>query len=381
MKEILIDFPDRGAIEAEAATWLIRLDGDEDLSSTEVAALQEWLRRSPVHQKELKNLASLWGKMNVLTKLAVPLARGYSPQSKYIGMHQRLFRGAVPRYFAAGFAVMAASISVFLMLGRVTEPVEDLDSNGIYLTAVGQQSTTALSDGSLVELNTNSRIEVEYDEDFRDIVLLQGEAHFTVTKDIDRPFRVYVGDSRIQAVGTAFSVYMKDDGVNVTVLDGSVALAVLDQRASSGKEADQLHNPNDSIAAEGIYMTDDLETLGTLIAGQSAVMRHASTNDMRRLSLSDVVETIDKSEIERRLSWRDGFLTFSGETLEEALKEISRYTTVTIEISDPQVKDLRIGGRIPVGETQALFHALETNFGLRVTRIDRQRVGLSSDRT
>ena len=80
----------------------------------------------------------------------------------------------------------------------------------------------------------------------------------------------------------------------------------------------------------------------------------------------------------KRLSWREGVLTFAGDPLEVVVEEISRYTTVSIEFSDPAVRAIRIGGRFPIGETDAMFAALEANFGLRVTRLSHDRVMVSA---
>jgi ferric-dicitrate binding protein FerR (iron transport regulator) len=39
---------------------------------------------------------------------------------------------------------------------------------------------------------------------------------------------------------------------------------------------------------------------------------------------------------------------------------------------------MRIGGRFPVGETETMLAALETNFNLRATRLSHNRVVLST---
>ena len=72
-------------------------------------------------------------------------------------------------------------------------------------------------------------------------------------------------------------------------------------------------------------------------------------------------------------------MTFAGDPLEQVVAEISRYTTVTVVIPDPEVRAIRIGGRIAVGETDGMIAALETNFGLRVTRIGQDRIEITTD--
>ena len=106
---------------------------------------------------------------------------------------------------------------------RLRDPITA--ANGLYATAVGQQTTTVLPDGSQIILNTNSQIRVKYGDQYRQVHLLQGEALFTVAKNSSRPFRVYAGSGQIQAIGTAFSVYLKGPVVQVTVTEGRVALA------------------------------------------------------------------------------------------------------------------------------------------------------------
>ena len=75
-----------------------------------------------------------------------------------------------------------------------------------------------------------------------------------------------------------------------------------------------------------------------------------------------------------RLSWRQGLLIFSGETLETVLQEVGRYTPVEIEVAAPELRAIEIGGQIRVGDTDAMFKALEANFGVKVQRLSYNRV-------
>ena len=104
----IVEFPDRRRVEHEAADWLIKLDRNSEPSADELGNLREWLSRSPVHREELGTLARLWGNMNVLTELAVPLgnagvrARATRPADRgRIGMRVAL----------AGFTAMLVIIA------------------------------------------------------------------------------------------------------------------------------------------------------------------------------------------------------------------------------------------------------------------------------
>jgi transmembrane sensor len=83
-------------------------------------------------------------------------------------------------------------------------------------------------------------------------------------------------------------------------------------------------------------------------------------------------------EVDRKLSWREGVLSFSGEPLEHVVEEVSRYTSITIVNSDPAIRDISIGGYFKAGETDAMFEALETSFGVRVNRVNDRLVYLAA---
>jgi len=373
VKENIIEFPNRSVVSDEAAMWLVRLDSDRPLSAQEQVDLRKWLQQSPQHSQELNELAALWGRMNVLTELAVPLekpltalarARVCEPEREWF------VRGL--GWAAVAAAVVILGLAVILTTWQRQIPWDA--GNGLYATAVGHQRRVTLTDGSIVLLNTNSRIRVEYSTKYRNVYLLQGEAYFEVAKNAAQPFRVYAGNGRVQAVGTAFSVYLKNNAVDVTVTEGRVALASLDAPAvaetgRAGTRAAAGAGPVDGAPVKDLVMLD---------AGQSTTIREADEDAADDMGGIDEIETVDRQEMNKRLSWQRGLLTFAGDPLEKVVKEISRYTTLSIEITDPGVRAIKIGGQFPVGETDAMLDALEVNFGLRVTRLDDNHVHLAA---
>ncbi len=69
MKNI-VSFPDAAVVKKEAAHWIARLDGDEELSPVERESLRKWIHTSPAHHQALYDAAELWGNLNILTELA-----------------------------------------------------------------------------------------------------------------------------------------------------------------------------------------------------------------------------------------------------------------------------------------------------------------------
>ena len=367
-------FPNRHAVRQEAADWLIRLDGDVKPDAQELDELREWLARSPVHSEELNRLNNFWAN-NILTELMVPFDRGMRRPGLFavIGTFLR-----APRRAVSAFAVALVCMLVLLNLWNTSTNM--MQSNGLYMTAVGQQKTLDLPDGSTIVLNTDSQLKVDYTNRHRNIRLMKGEAYFDVAKNPDQPFRVYAGGGRVQAVGTAFNVYLQDDGLNVFVTEGSVALASL--RVSKDlRQRPQLARNQQGSSRIDDYVNTQSEELGMLDAGQAVTLgkelNSAEAIETVRQTLIESVNTMDERELKRRQSWRDGLLVFSGETLEQVVEEISRYTTVSIEITDPQVRQIQIGGRFKAGDLDNMFMALEANFGLEVNRLSYHRAQLT----
>ncbi|UTW45759.1 FecR domain-containing protein [bacterium SCSIO 12696] len=366
------------AVSEQAADWLIRMDGDKPLTKAELKELGEWLHRSPMHRSELESLYALWSD-NVLTELMQPLHQGVSTDKAEFVERKGSITRSPWRWAAMASCILCVCVLAFLNFSTRQELG---NGNGIYATSIGEQKTLSLLDGSTVLLNTNSELEVSYAETHRSVYLLRGEAYFEVAKNADRPFRVYAGSGRIQAIGTAFSVHVQESDVSVLVAEGSVAFAPVQQALTEG----QVTQSNEQISQKDTYGknrsidvdSSQLEPVAESIlnAGESGtiallVKKHTDTAKVEKKS-------IPSSELFRKHSWRDGYLTFSGESLEDAMQEVSRYTTMSIEITDQKVAGIPIGGRFKFDEMEKMFDILEQGFGIDVHRVGENRVQLSS---
>ena len=336
-------FSNKGTIEAEAREWLIRLDGDTPLTSEERAVLREWAGRSPAHRQELKRISGFWDRANILTELAVPL-RSEQTQPGASGFF-------VGYRLAATAAILLLAVAI-AATSRMYFPGTNINNNGIYGTAIGQQRTVTLPDGSAIKLNTDSQVQVDYGSNVRKIRLLRGESLFEVSHDPAKPFEVYARGNMIRAVGTAFSVRLIGDAVKVTVAEGKVELAKV-KDPSTGSDSNR--SPD---------LRPVPERLGFLEHGQSATLGN-TVNDLTMLA---------QQELEQQLSWSHGFLSFSGESLRKVVNEINRYTPITIEIADLSLETLKVGGRFRVDDLDAMLEVLETSFGIRISRIGDQRI-------
>ena len=335
-------------INEQACAWIAKMH-DADLTPAEATELQQWMRQSPAHKAELKRMASRWDELNVLTELAVPLK---SPVTKSPTKKSSVKKSVAAPVPVFAFALKAWGVAASVMLLAFTlwfiQPPSNPQASLAYATVIGEQRLVTLSDQTTVLLNTNSAIQVNYSVNTRTIKLLQGEAHFDVTSNPQRPFRVKAGKGVVNAIGTAFSVRLREEAVDVIVTEGRVEFN------------------RQSLAAIGLSRESAI-----IDAGQSAV-------------LNEVVDTIEMVQntsdpwLNKKLSWRNGLLKFSGDPLEDVVAEISRYTELNIVILDPQLRSLRVGGLFKVGETHKMFEVLEKGFGVHAQHINDKTVHLTA---
>jgi transmembrane sensor len=347
-------------INQEACAWIAKLHGGEP-SQHEKEELRVWMAQSPAHKAEIRHLAKLWGELNVLTELAVvaelPVTESWwNSLSLSFLFRRRVLMGAMG---CAVLVLMAVLVPPYYSDTTPHKLSPVLHTTVLHTTVVGEQQLITLDDGSTILLNTDSQVKVDYTTSARNIYLSRGQAHFDVVSNPVRPFRVFAGQGMVRAVGTAFSVYLKDRFLEVTVTEGSIELHAI-------------HQPeNDNELVFGEAALDEMERLVVVKAGQNVTFDPA-------VKTIKSIETVNALAISRKLAWREGLLKFSGDPLQEVVEEVSRYTDISIVILDPEIRELRIGGFFQVGEVEKMFEALETSFGVRVVRVDENLVHLAA---
>ncbi len=341
----IVRFPDRKAIEEEAAIWVARLDARGELTAAELTLLKQWVSQSNQHKEAIDRMSALWGGFDILDEM------NYTEETSADILRPTWYSS--PKWWATG--AVAATLLVVSFVGIIggQQVGPELEQAGHYLTVIGEQRTIALSDGSEVILNTNSEIKIDLRDSVRNIHLLKGEAHFDVASDKERPFLVHANGGIVKAVGTAFTVFLRKKAVEVTVSEGVVAL---------------FPQTEGSVVDEALgHAPASLTPVAALTAGQNAVFGE-EVESMTRMS---------DEALDRKLLWRGGFIAFAGEPLATVVADVSRYTDVVIEINDPLLEQLPIGGYFKVGEVEGMFEALEGAFGVSVERLSPTRVRLS----
>lgn len=346
----IYEFPRHDQRYDEASVWIAKLDND--LSAADQEALQEWMAADHENQTVLMEMAILWDKMGDLSRLSdlFPEA-GIRP-------------GKSPRFALA----TAASIFITLLAGvwavialnsgdapDTRQAVIVAAPDTVYETAIGEQSTVHLPDGTQLVLNTHSLVEVNYSDQYRLLRLKRGEIHVQVAHVEARPLSVIAGDTIVKAVGTAFSLEISSNQhIELVVTEGKVLVGV--------------HQITPVGVTDDVTPDIQVSSSVTVMAGEQIILG----------TPEEEVTNVSPDEIEVKLSWRQGNLVFRGELLEDAVAEIGRYTTVEFEILDDDLKKVRIAGRFRAGDVDGLLATLRENFDISYERTGDGRILLTS---
>ena len=299
-------------IDGLAADWAVRRDL-RDLSPEEEAEFQDWLAADARHLGAYGRAEAVLGRLERLNVAALEPAENANPSR----WNRRLI-------LAGGAAAsVAATIGVALHL---PESVPE----STFSTAIGQIREVVLADGSVVFLNTDTKIRVRFTEKTRDIALLKGEAQFDVAKNKKRPFIVSAGDTRVRAVGTSFTVSMlPKKPIQVLVKEGVVEL----QRT-------------DAVMAIPVRASANIQAIAPVGA-------------------PIVTVAVPDEKLVRDLAWQRGRIALDNRSLEDAADEFARYSEVRIVV-DPAVSDRTITGLFASNDPVAFARAAAAVLKLRV---------------
>lgn len=333
----------------QASDWVAKLD--RTLTQQEQSQLKKWLAQSPSHLNALLEVAKLWDKMEDLTRLSdlFPKSGVRKTQSK------------------PWSAFIAASLFIIASLGfyhvqtieypSSNKAPDQLSAHMQYKTQVGQTNSINLPDNSTLVLNTDSIVKVKYSQHTRIIELLQGEIHIDVAHDKLRPLSVIAGGKVIQAVGTAFNVEVRDELIELIVTDGKVLVAQTSIK------------PNQN----------NLDTLGKKLPIDAMAITKGEKVDLDLTGKKvQEITKVDPVDVAASLSWQQGNLIFRGESIDEVMAEISRYTDIEFELVEHQaLRNVKVAGMFKTGDVDGLLNVLSRNFKISHQKISNDKIILS----
>jgi transmembrane sensor len=346
-------------ISEEAADWLVEFrTGDIDAGGRE--DFDAWVRASPEHLRAFVEMAALWvesGSVDAQRRLDVDsIITRARAEGSVVGLNSNpahcqgtasVPRGnpCTPPSAAAPTGgesrghrrrtmmikrALAASLLIVL-LGSGALLASFLFGRPTYATDVGEQRSIELSDGSVVVLDSRSRLEIGFTATARQVRLLQGQALFHVTRNAQRPFIVSAGGTVIRDIGTQFDVDRGSDGTTVTVMEGQVAVSTRAQGFQSAMpEVDRMTEK------AGKEVNDDRRDAHRpilLTAGdQIDVLARGRSPHLRRVNVSSVT------------AWTHGQVVLESATLEQVAAAFSRYSRRRLVAEDYGSPLLRLSG-------------------------------------
>jgi transmembrane sensor len=305
-------------VRDEAAQWFVRLQ-EPAVDVEERLRFERWLNEHPQHRDEYQLLEGLWTAADLLPAARLQVLCE-SPPAR--GKRRPLMRYAV----AAGVLAVAVGLGVFSQLHQPAIYTAE------FSTAPGERQQVALPDGSVIDLNSRSHVQVRYENDRRRIELTQGEAMFSVEHDRDRPFVVEAGSGKVTVTGTRFDVRRDASETRVVVEQGTVKV--------QGRDAAD----NDFISLTA--------GLGTRVDTQGKVAAAYAVNPAELTA------------------WRSGKLVFNSASLRDVAEEVSRYREKPLTVSNDKVGNLRLTSVFKSDNTDALLKALPSILPVAVRTLD-----------
>jgi len=293
-------------VRDEAARWFVRLQ-EPAVDAEQYRNFEAWLNEHPQHRDEFQLLQGLWTAADLLPAPRLKALCDTPPA--------RRERRPLLRY-----AVAASVVAVALGLGLFSGLNHPAGYSAKFATALGERRHVALPDGSVIDLNSRSRLQVRFEKDRRLIELTEGEAMFSVEHDTSRPFVVEAGSGKVTVTGTRFDVRRDVTQTRVAVEQGTVKV--------QGR-----HAPDN----EFINLPAGL---GTHVDAHGVVAQAYAVNPAELTA------------------WRSGKLVFNNASLSEVVEEVSRYRDKPLTVANPAVASLRLTSVFKSDNTDALLKAL-----------------------
>lgn len=333
-------------IAHEAAAWILR--SDRGLSAAEQDAFSIWLGADPRHGMEIARHRRHWNRLDTLADWRVEHSKCPNPDLLAPPVRRRLWR-FIPA--GAGLTAAAAIALTWALWEPTREPAGSVPAPAIAHTSL-PASKRVLPDGSIIELNRDAIVAVDFSAGERRVTLERGEAHFAVARDPARPFVVRASGVDVRAVGTVFNVRVDATAVEVLVTEGSV------QVNAPARPLPGEYNRRDGLPAGGRLAP----------AGQILTARQRAVVLLADESVAPQVATLTIGEIERVLAWQHRLLDFTATPLGDIVAEFNRRNVAQLILIDAELASVRITASFRSDNIDGFLRLLEAGFGARVER-------------
>lgn len=301
-------------VRDEAAHWFVLLASGE-ASEGDREQWQAWRQASAAHEAAWQLAASAVGRFATVPKVLAASSVGIlGDKSK-------------PRRHLLKQLLLLCGIGVLALGGHRVSQQMDWTADAV--TAIGEQRTLLLADGSRMVLDTDSAVDIDFSDAQRKIRLRRGQIMIETAPDTasrHRDFTVETQEGRIRALGTRFTVLQESGATQVAVLEARIAM----QPARASAE------------------------VGVAAAGESVRF------DRDRILHSAALRS-------EEASWPTGVLVVNEMRLDEFTAHLARYSATPLRCS-PAVAALKISGAFPLAGTERVLEALGRTLPVKVVQ-------------
>ncbi|NOZ67099.1 MAG: DUF4880 domain-containing protein [Alphaproteobacteria bacterium] len=292
-----------------AVRWHVRL-GDAAASEDDWLAFTDWLEQDGSHRLAYDAIEDILIDLDNahIDDGEVSVER---PASNVIDARHRW--GGMRQWVTAAAAV-AAMIMLVFGTREISKPEMAVQE---YATAVGEQKLITLADGSMLRLNTNSKVRVMFEDKVRRTELAYGQVVYSVAKDAKRPFLVGLGDSQVHVVGTVFDILRHKNKVRVTVAEGVVDVVPATEKNTLPRRE-----------------------IVRLLPGAQLIHNEGTGNTN--------VTKVDPAVV---MAWENGYLEYDEARLADVVDDLNRYFPTPIHVVG-QARELRFSGVVRTTDEQ-----------------------------
>lgn len=312
----------RAALHKEAQHWLLHLTSGS-ATAQDARAFEHWCGQSAAHVEAFAETRRLWENLGPaahawMANERVRAAAKSRPDTDRPRMSRRAFLGAA----------VAASAAVVVMHPPLQLWPSLSDMVADYRTATGEQREVDLGQGIVVQMNTQTAINLrKSDGRITGIDLQNGEIQVKATAAATNSISVFAGDGRIDVgVMGKCNVRCYDAGVQVTGLDGAITLRY---------------------------------------QGQTAVLKTAQRADYGAGKFGRVMP----ADIETAMAWRRRELIFDGQPLAEVVQEINRYRPGKLILANDALATRKVQARFSLNQLAEAAALIQDAYGAKVTAL------------
>jgi len=316
-------------IEDIATGWVAKVE--RGLTPEEQTALDDWLQTNSRHLGAFVRAQAAWIHAERATALGtMPVAQA-APEPEVV------VPGAVPledgferrqpnrRRFIAGGGAIAASVAAAYFVGS--------DRHRTLESGVGEIRHLTLQGGTILTLDTDTRIDIALSSADRLLELVRGKIFLSVMQRQETPLIVRVGNLALETVEGAFGLQ------NLTA---SSVVALVTEGRLIASQSQGMFGQKRSVAVEKDHALS-LSPNAQLVGGD--------------------VHPVAAPQREQLLAWRDGMLSFGGETLADAVRAFDRYSTTRIVVVDPGIARQKVTGLFKADDPRGFARAVAVSFG------------------